>query len=96
MDSNQVEVFVMCENMSGALSQLKIRDNTKGGKQYAVVAQGEFRSVILPKNTTVTFFVLGFCEVKRRLGRSCVCSVSGKRTEIGIGQLTVERLCFLD
>lgn len=49
MDSNQVEVFVMCENMSGALSQLKIRDNTKCGKQYAVVARGEFRSVFCPK-----------------------------------------------
>ena len=44
----------------------------------------------------MTFFVLGFCEVKRRFGRSCVCSVSEKRTEIGIGQLTVERLRYLD
>ena len=49
MDNNQVEVFVMCEKIDGALSQLKIRDIYNGGKEYAVVSSGDFRSVVVPK-----------------------------------------------
>lgn len=96
MDNNQVEVFVKCEKMDGALSQLKIRDINEGGKEYALVSSGDFRSVVLPKNVTVVFFMLGFCGVRRRFGRSCVCRVGGKRIDVGIGQLIVERVCYLE
>lgn len=96
MNNNQVEVFVMCEKIDGALSQLKIRDIYNGGKEYAVVSSGDFRSVVVPKNVAIAFFVLGFCEVRRRFGRSCVCRVSGKRIDVGIGQLIVERVCYLE
>lgn len=95
MDNNQVEVFVMCKKIDGALSRLKIRD-ISNGCQYAEVSPMEFRSVVLPKNQTIVFFVLGFCEVKRRFVRSCVCRISGDHVDVGIGKLTVERVCYLD